>query len=95
MTATSAPSVLHQRQRQADVIVQVALVLHDRVAPLRNAAIVSFVVVLPALPVIAITLVPTPSARVRQVLKRLHRVADLDQRTLRKADLKVGLYLPR
>ena len=45
----------------------------------RNSAVTSFVVVLPALPVIATTFVPdSPPHRVRQRLQRRGRVVDLD-----------------
>ena len=51
-------SKLQQRQRQADVIVEVPLVLHHPNRAERSSAIASFVVVFPALPVMATTRAP-------------------------------------
>ena len=59
-TATSGlRPQLEQRERQADVVVQVAPCSETRVYRAdRNSAVTSFVVVLPALPVIATTFAP-------------------------------------
>ena len=49
---------LEERERKADMVVEVALVRNTRYLAPRNSAVISLVVVFPALPVIATTFVP-------------------------------------
>ena len=71
---------LEQRERQADVVVQVAPCSETPcTSPTRNSAVSSFVVVLPALPVIATTFAPDRRRTSRaRVLQRPGRVRHLD-----------------
>ena len=80
MTATSGRSRSCISESGSPIwLFKFPLFLTTRKRPERNSAIASFVVVFPALPVIATTLVPLrPPHRVRQLLQRPGGVVDLD-----------------